>query len=70
MYVRMARFEGGDAASFLMLMDRENGLGLTFSIPTRTCVAATRRSNAMNPQHTSGRRTSVEMYEVAVDEQM
>ena len=26
--------------------------------------------NAMIPQRTSGRRTSVEMYEVAIDEQM
>ena len=97
MFVRIARFEGGNAAEadqaiagvrqmiqgdrppglegakkFLMLMDRQSGrgAGLTFFETEDDMRRGDEALNAMNPQGTSSRRTSVEMYEVAIDEQM
>lgn len=101
MFVRVARFEGGDASGLdaqmdeirgqlaegrqnpsaipaglrsvkrvLTLVDREGGkvLGLTFCDTKDDLAEADRALNAMSPS--SGRRTSVEMYEVAIDESM
>jgi hypothetical protein len=100
MYVRIARFEGGDPAEadqtiaavkqmvesdtpeglegatrFVMLIDRQNGrgLGVTFFDDEEgmrrghEALNAMNPTGAMNPEGTSGRRTSVEMYEVAID---
>jgi hypothetical protein len=96
MYVRMARFEGGDLADadqavarvreqmegerppglegakrLLMLVDRENGrgLGLTFFDSEEDRRRGDDALNAMNPQG-GARRMSVEMYEVALDQQL
>ena len=95
MYVRIARFEGGDLAEadeavarvrqqmqgdrppgldaakrFLMLVDRQNGrgLGVMFFDTEEDMRRGDEALNALNPQG-SARRTSVEMYEVAIDEQ-
>jgi hypothetical protein len=96
MYVRIARFEGGDLAEadqavarvreqmqgerppglegakrMLMLIDRENGrgLGVMFFDTEEDLRRGDEALNAMTPQG-SGRRTSVEMYEVAIDQQL
>ncbi len=96
MYVRIARFEGGDLAEgdqavarvreqmqgerppglegakrILMLIDRENGrgAGMTFFDTEEDMRRGDEALNAMTPQG-SGRRTSVEMYEVAIDQQL
>ncbi len=96
MYVRIARFEGGDLADadqavarvrqqmqgerppglegakrLLMLIDRENGrgVGLTFFDSEDGMRRGDEALNAMNPQG-DARRLSVEMYEVALDEQL
>ena len=96
MYVRIARFEGGDlveadqavsrvreqmqgerppglegAKRILMLIDRENGrgAGMTFFDTEEDMRRGDEALNAMTPQG-SGRRTSVEMYEVAIDQQL
>ncbi len=96
MYVRIARFEGGDLAEpdhavgrvreqmqgerppglegakrILMLIDRENGrgLGVTFFDTEEDLRRGDEALNAMTPQG-SARRTSVEMYEVAIDQQL
>lgn len=95
MYVRIARFEGGDPAGadqavarvkeqmqsdrpaglerakrFLMLIDRQNGrgLGLTFFDTEEDMRRGDEALNAMSPQG-DARRTSVEMYEVGLDQQ-
>ena len=95
MYVRMARFEGGDLADadqavervrdqmqsdrppglegakrFLMLIDKENGrgLGVTFFDTEEDMRRGDEALNSMSPQG-DARRTGVEMYEVALDEQ-
>ena len=95
MYVRIARFEGGDLAEadqavarvrqqmqserppglegakrLLMLVDRQNGrgMGLTFFETEEDMRRGDEALNAMNPQG-SAQRTSVEMYEVGMDEQ-
>ncbi len=95
MYVRIARFEGGDLAEadqavarvrqqmqserppglegakrLLMLIDRQNGrgMGLTFFETEEDMRRGDEALNAMSPQG-SARRTSVEMYEVGIDEQ-
>ena len=95
MYVRMARFEGGDLADadqavarvreqmqgdrppgldaakrFLMLIDKENGrgLGVTFFDTEEDMRRGDEALNSMSPQG-DARRTSVEMYAVALDEQ-
>ncbi len=94
-YVRIARFEGGDLAEadqavarvrqvmqserppgleaakrFVMLIDRQNGrgLGLSFFESEEDMRRGDEALNAMNPEG-SARRTSVEMYEVALDEE-
>ncbi len=96
MYVRIARFEGGDLADadqavarvrqqmqgerppglegakrLLMLIDRQNGrgVGLTFFDSEDGMRRGDEAPNAMNPQG-DARRLSVEMYEVALDEQL
>ena len=93
MYVRIARFEGGDLAEadqavarvreqmqgerppglegakrMLMLIDRQNGrgLGVMFFDTEEDMRRGDEALNAMNPEG-SARRTSVEMYEVAID---
>jgi hypothetical protein len=95
MFVRIARFEGGDLAEadqavarvrdqmqgerpaglegarrFLMLIDRQSGrgLGAMFFDSQEDMRRGDEALNAMNPQG-GARRTSVEMYEVALDEQ-
>jgi hypothetical protein len=95
-YVRIARFEGGDLADadqavarvrqqmqgerppalegakrLLMLIDRQNGrgVGLTFFDSEDGMRRGDEALNAMNPQG-DARRLSVEMYEVALDEQL
>ena len=95
MYVRIARFEGGDLAEadqavarvreqtqgerppglegakrMLMLIDRQNGrgLGVMFFDTEEDMRRGDEALNAMNPEG-SARRTSVEMYEVAIDQQ-
>jgi hypothetical protein len=92
-YVRVARFEGGDLADadqavarvrtqmeserppglegakrMLMLIDRKNGrgLGVMFFDTEEDMRRGDEALNAMNPEG-SARRTSVEMYEVAID---
>jgi hypothetical protein len=94
-YVRIARFEGGDLAEadqavarvrqqmqgerppglegakrLLMLIDRQNGrgLGVTFFDTEEDMRRGDEALNAMNPQG-SAQRMSVEMYEVAIDQQ-
>jgi hypothetical protein len=93
-YVRVARFEGGEFAEadqavgrvrqemererpagleaakrLLMLIDRQGGrgLGLTFFETEEDLRRGDEALNAMNPQG-GARRTSVEMYEVAIDQ--
>ena len=95
MYVRIARFEGGDlgdadqavarvreqmqgerppgledAKRLLMLIDRQSGrgLGVTFFATEEDMRRGDEALNAMNPEG-GARRTSVEMYEVGLDEQ-
>ena len=95
MYVRIARFEGGDLAEadqavarvrqqmqserpaglegakrLLMLIDRQNGrgMGLTFFDTEEDMRRGDEALNAMNPQG-DARRTSVEMYEVGIDQE-
>jgi hypothetical protein len=95
MYVRIARFEGGDLADpdkavervssmwqgerppgleaakrFLMLVDREsgNGVGMTFFQTEEDMRKGHQALDEMSPGDEAGRRTSVEMYEVALDE--
>lgn len=95
MYVRIARFEGGDlgdpdqaiervrtmtteerppglegAKRLLMLVDREkgHGLGLTFFDTEDDMRRGDEALNNMSPQG-GGQRTSVEMYEVGLDQQ-
>ena len=97
MYVRIARFEGGDLADpdkaiervrnmtqgerpsgledakrLLMLVDRENGrgLGLTFFETEEALRKGDEALNQMNPGDEAGRRTSVETYEVGLDQDM
>ena len=96
MYVRIARFEGGDLADadqaiarvrqqiegerppglegakrLLMLVDRENGrgLGVMFFETDEELRRGDEALNAMTPQG-SARRTSVEFYEVAIDQEL
>ena len=96
MYVRIARFEGGDLAEadqavarvrqqmeserppglegakrMLMLIDRENGrgAGLMFFDNEEDMRRGDEALNAMTPQG-DARRASVEMYEVAIDQQL
>ena len=97
MYVRIARFEGGDLAEgdqavarvnelmqgdtpprleaakrFLMLIDRQNGrgVGMTFFDTEEDMRRGDEALNSMTrPAGASGQRTSVEMYEVAIDRQ-
>ena len=59
------------ARRFLMLMDRESGrgLGLTFFDTVEDRRRGDEALGSMSPQTHGGRRTSVEMYEVAIDEQ-
>jgi hypothetical protein len=95
MFVRIARFEGGDLAEadqavarvkeqmqgerppglegakrMLMLIDREEGrgLGLTFFETEEDMRRGDEALNAMSPGG-SAQRTSVEMYEVGIDQQ-
>lgn len=95
MYVRLARFEGGDLAQadqavarvrdqmqgerppglegakrFLMLIDRESGrgIGASFFESEEDLRRGDEALNAMSPEG-GARRTAVEMYEVALDEQ-
>ena len=98
MYVRIARFEGGNPADadraiagvrqmmqsdrppglegakrFLMLMDRQSGrgAGLTFFDTEEDMRRGDEALNAVNrPEGATGQRTAVEMYEVALDEQL
>ena len=97
MYVRIARFEGGDLADpdkaiervrnmtqgarppgledakrLLMLVDRENGrgLGLTFFETEEALRKGDEALNQMSPGDEAGRRTSVETYEVGLDQDM
>jgi hypothetical protein len=96
MFVRIARFEGGDPANVdetisrvrsmmdegptppgledarrsMMLVDRQTGtgLGLTFFDSEDAMRRGDEALNQMTPPgDVTGRRTSVEMYEVAVD---
>ena len=95
MFVRIARFEGGDASDVdetisrvrsmmeegppppgledarrsMMLVDRQTGvgLGLTFFETEEAMRRGHAALNQMTPPGDTGRRTSVEMYEVAID---
>lgn len=94
MFVRIARFEGGDAEGadrmiariredtqqapppglegarrVMMLLDRESGsgLGLTFFDTQEDMQRGDEALNAMSPEG-GARRTSVEMYEVGLDQ--
>jgi hypothetical protein len=96
MFVRIARFEGGDTSSVdesiarvrsmmdegstppglegarrsMMLVDRKtgSGLGLTFFDTEDDLRRGDEALNEMSPPAgTTGRRTSVETYEVAID---
>ena len=97
MYVRIARFDGGDAAGadatlarvreqldsgnpppglegakrVLMLFDTEKtrGIGMTFFDSQEEMRRGDEALNAMSPEG-SAQRTSVEMYEVALDQQI
>ncbi len=96
MYVRIARFEGGELAEadqavervrqqmegerppglegakrLLMLIDRQNGrgLGVTFFDSEEDLRRGDEALNSMSPQG-DARRVSVEMYEVAIDQQL
>lgn len=96
MYVRIARFEGGDLADpdkaiervrsmwegerpppgledakrLLMLVDRGSGrgLGLTFFETEEALRKGDEALNRMSPGDEAGMRTSVEMYEVGLDQ--
>jgi hypothetical protein len=99
MFVRIARFEGGDPANVdeaisrvrsmmeegdtppgledarrsMMLVDRKTGagLGLTFFDDEDAMRRGDEALNQMTPPgDMTGRRTSVEMYEVAVDREL
>lgn len=99
MFVRIARFEGGDPANVdeaisrvrsmmeegdtppgledarrsMMLVDRKtgSGLGLTFFDDEDAMRRGDEALNQMTPPaDMTGRRTSVEMYEVAVDREL
>jgi hypothetical protein len=67
---RPAGLEG--ASRFLMLVDRQSGrgLGVTLYDDEEKMRRGDEALNAMSPQGTSGRRTSVEMYEVAIDKEL
>ncbi len=96
MFIRIARFEGGDpsrvdetisrvrsmmeegetppgledARRSMMLVDRKTGvgLGLTFFDDEEAMRRGDQALNEMTPPaDTTGRRASVEMYEVAID---
>ncbi len=96
MFVRIARFEGGDPANVdeaisrvrsmmdgdsrppgleaarrsLMLVDRQNGtgLGVTFFATEEDMRRGDQALNEMTPPAgMTARRTSVELYEVAID---
>ena len=96
MFVRIARFEGGDpsgvdesiarvrammeegstppglegARRSMMLVDRKSGrgLGVTFFDTEEDLRAGDQAMNAMaRPEGATGERTSVELYEVAID---
>ena len=96
MFVRIARFEGGDlgdadkaiervrqmtqgevppgledAKRVLMLVDRESsrGLGLTFFESEEEMRRGDEALNSMNPDG-GATRTSVEMYEVGLDQEL
>ncbi len=98
MFVRIARFEGGDpsrvdetidrvratmdegetppglegARRSVMLVDRQTGatMGLTYSDTEDDMRRGDHALNSMNPPaDMTGRRTAVEMYEVAIDRQ-
>ena len=61
------------AKRFLMLVDRETGrgLGVTFYETDEDMRQGDEALNAMSrPEGASGERTSVEMYEVVIDEQL
>jgi hypothetical protein len=98
MFVRVARFEGGDPSAFdrdlevfremlrevdkmpaalksvkrvMSLVDRKTGttIDLTFCETEADLQAADEALNSMSPPtDTSGKRTSVEMFEVGLDE--
>ena len=97
MYVRIARFEGGDLADpdkaiervrnmtqaerppglegakrLLMLVDREKGrgLGLTFFETDEDMRKGDQALDQMSPGDEAGSRTSVEMYEVGLDQDL
>lgn len=109
MYVRIARFEGGDVARldeqiaemksqidgarsgglpadapaalqtlaetatrFVELVDRKTGtaMGMTFCETEDDMRRADEALDSMSPDEGGGRRTSVEIYEVALDEQV
>ena len=64
--------DGVPATGFLMLMDPDNGRSLAISLfdSEEDMRKGDETLNAMNPDEAAGdvgRRTSVEMYEVAVD---
>jgi hypothetical protein len=65
--------EGVPATGFLMLIDPENGRGLAVALfdNEEDLRKGDETLNAMNPPGEGlGRRTSVEMYEVAVDRRL
>jgi hypothetical protein len=109
MYVRIARFEGGDVdrldeqiaemkgqidavrsgglpadapaalktltetvTRFVELVDRKSGtsIGMTFCETEDDMRSADEALDSMSPDEGGGRRTSVEIYEVALDEQV
>lgn len=61
--------EGVPATSFRMLIDPENGRALAIALfeTEDDLRKGDEALNAMTPEDQVGRRTSVEMYEVAVD---
>ena len=67
-----ARVLGETIARFVSLVDRKNGtlVGITFCETEDEMRRADETLNQLTPTHGSGRRTSAEIYEVAIDEQL
>lgn len=67
--MREGRNEGGPRVHAMMLVDRENNRGANLMIcdTEEDLRQIDERMNSMDPPPGSGRRTSVELYEIAID---
>ena len=67
-----ARTLSETVARFVELVDRENGtlVGITFCETEDDMRRANEALNQLSPTQGGGRRTSAEIYEVAIDEQL